>query len=102
MIRSAHRIASPMVQIVAGTCASLPYWASFRAARILAAIKSTACALIHVQKFISFALYSPLSFSAHNAESERNQPRQLANMPARVILFSFQYFCSFLQPLGGG
>src|SRR5436853_47932 len=41
MIRSAQRIESAMALIVAGTCASLPYGASFRAARMLAAIKST-------------------------------------------------------------
>jgi len=41
MIRSAHRIASAMALIVAGTYASLPYLASFLAARMLAAIKST-------------------------------------------------------------
>jgi hypothetical protein len=41
MICSAQRIASPMALIVAGTLAPPSYCASFRAARILAAMSST-------------------------------------------------------------
>jgi len=40
-IRSAHRTASAMALTVAGTRAPLSYCASFRAARVLAAIRST-------------------------------------------------------------
>ncbi len=42
-IRSAHRTASAMALTVAGTRAPLSYCASFRAARMLVAIRSTPC-----------------------------------------------------------
>src|SRR5207249_6060750 len=59
---------------------------------MLAAISRTRLRPSSTPKSLSpFALHSPIEFSA-KTESERNQPRQLANVPARVILFSFHYF----------
>jgi hypothetical protein len=67
MISSAHRTASAIALIVAGTLLPPSNCASLRAARMLAADQQHAfAALIHVRDFIIFVFCSPMRFGQKN------------------------------------